>query len=182
MIICGFAGIGKSYLGKTYPRFMDLESTPFEKDFDRYAKCAIHYSNQGYCVLVSCHLELRKKLKELLGHNYCYNCITVFPNQEDKDYYIELYKKRGNTREFIKNLQDNWEMYHKSFLGENVAILDKEETLEHWILRIESRKDAACFFCNYDECPVSESDKPYCKNPLSNYANIIYENKSCVCL
>jgi len=182
MIICGFAGIGKSYLGKTYPRFMDLESTPFEKDFDRYAKCAIHYSNQGYCVLVSCHLELRQKLKELLGHNYCYNCITVFPNENDKEYYIELYKKRGNTEQFIKNLQDNWEIYHKSFLGENVTILDKEETLEHWILRIESRKDAACFFCNYDECPVSEKDKPYCKNPLSNYTNIIYENKSCVCL
>lgn len=177
MIICGFAGIGKSYLGRMYPRFMDLESTPFEKDWEKYAKCAIHYSNQGYCVLVSCHIELRKKLKEILGHDYCFHCITIFPDKENKEYYKELYKKRGNTERFIENLSENWDKYHESFIGDNVAILHNEETLEHWILRVESRSDAACFFCNYDECPVGQNDKPYCKSPLTVFANIINENR-----
>ena len=38
MIICGYAGIGKSYLAHNYPNIIDLESTPFEKDWDRYKK------------------------------------------------------------------------------------------------------------------------------------------------
>jgi len=33
-IICGFAGIGKSTLAKNKAGFVDLESTPFEKDWD----------------------------------------------------------------------------------------------------------------------------------------------------
>ena len=43
MIICGYAGIGKSHLAKNFPGVIDLESTPFEKDWDRYLKCAMHY-------------------------------------------------------------------------------------------------------------------------------------------
>ena len=50
MIICGYAGIGKSYLAKHFPGVIDLESTPFEKDWNRYLKCAMHYSNQGFLV------------------------------------------------------------------------------------------------------------------------------------
>ena len=38
MIICGYAGIRKSYLAHNYPNIIDLESTPFEKDWDRYKK------------------------------------------------------------------------------------------------------------------------------------------------
>lgn len=60
MIICGYAGIGKSYLAKHFPGIIDLESTPFEKDWDRYLKCAMHYSSQGFIVLVSCHKEIRQ--------------------------------------------------------------------------------------------------------------------------
>ena len=46
MIICGYAGIGKSYLGHNAVGVIDLESTPFEKDWERYAKCAISYYKQ----------------------------------------------------------------------------------------------------------------------------------------
>ena len=39
-IICGFAGIGKSTMAKNNRGVVDLESTPFEKDFDRYLMVA----------------------------------------------------------------------------------------------------------------------------------------------
>lgn len=35
MIICGYAGVGKSTLAKEVDGIMDLESTPFEKDWER---------------------------------------------------------------------------------------------------------------------------------------------------
>ena len=44
MIICGFPGVGKSTLAK-FSNWVDLESTPFEKDWVRYAKVAKHMSD-----------------------------------------------------------------------------------------------------------------------------------------
>jgi len=54
MIICGFPGIRKSTLAK-FSNWVDLESTPFEKDWVRYAKVAKHMSDNGYNVMVSTH-------------------------------------------------------------------------------------------------------------------------------
>ena len=54
MIICGFPGVGKSTLAK-FSNWVDLESTPFEKDWVRYAKVAKHMSDNGYNVMVSTH-------------------------------------------------------------------------------------------------------------------------------
>lgn len=108
MIICGYAGIGKSYLAEHIPNVMDLESTPFEKDWERYAKCAIHYSNQGRLVLTSCHKELRELLQKKLPYS---EIITLVPNILDKEWYREKYIKRGNRKEFINMQMDNWEKW-----------------------------------------------------------------------
>lgn len=61
-IICGFAGIGKSTLARNRAGVVDLESTPFEKDWKRYVKVASHMAKNGYTVLLSCHKELREEL------------------------------------------------------------------------------------------------------------------------
>jgi len=128
MIICGYAGIGKSYLAEHFPNVMDLESTPFEKDWERYAKCAIHYSNQGRLVLTSCHKELRELLKEN-------GAITVVPNIFDKEWYREKYIQRGNTDEFIKIQMNNWEKWLNDKLpGEHLEILGRHENLYDWLL------------------------------------------------
>ena len=62
MIFCGYAGVGKSTAAKKFSGVVDLESTPFQRDWVTYARVAKHMSDQGYIVLVSCHNELREEL------------------------------------------------------------------------------------------------------------------------
>ena len=130
MIICGYAGIGKSYLAKNFPNVIDLESTPFEKDWDRYLKCAMYYSNQGYLVLLSCHKEIR----ELVCKNVLYNQrFTIVPSIESKEEYKIRYINRGNTQEFIDLQMSNWEKRldesNNSFLTENWIIMEPNENI-----------------------------------------------------
>ena len=173
MIICGYAGIGKSYLAEHFPNVMDLESTPFEKDWERYAKCAIHYHKQGRLVLTSCHLELREQLCNMLDWRQ-ERLLTLFPAIEDKEIYRKRYEERGNTPEFIKIQMDNWEKWHKhnGLHGEWLRRLKSGgETLYDYIIRMSNKPDVACYYCSYDGCPVPEQDKPYCKNPFEPYLN-----------
>lgn len=106
MIVCGFAGIGKSTLCKTKPMWIDLESTPFEKNWDMYARVAQHMSNQGYNVMVSCHAYLRRYMHE---HGIDYK--LVMPCKDLKAEYVARYKKRGNTPAFVESLENNWDSY-----------------------------------------------------------------------
>ena len=113
MIICGYAGIGKSWLAHKVPNVMDLESTPFEKDWDRYVKCAIHYHNNGHLVLVSCHKELREKIEEAVveGKLDREDWLTIVPAIEDKEVYRKVYTDRYNTIPFIEVQMTNWEKW-----------------------------------------------------------------------
>ena len=104
MIICGFAGTGKSTAAKKITGVIDLESTPFQKDWDTYARVAMHMDKQGYIVLLSCHRELREKLHEL-GVKY----YVVYPEKNQKDIYRERYEERGNTPEFIAMQMSHWD-------------------------------------------------------------------------
>mgnify|MGYP000078055975 CR=1 FL=1 len=131
MIICGYAGIGKSTLSKRYPAVMDLESTPFEKDWERYAKCAIHYHKQGYLVLISCHKEIREEILSMLGDDNA-GVYTIVPNINDKEEYRKRYTNRGNTPEFIKMQMDNWERWlspDNAIEGEDWVEMNEGDTL-----------------------------------------------------
>lgn len=138
MIICGYAGVGKSTLAKEVAGIMDLESTPFEKDWERYAKCAIHYHKNGYIVLVSCHKEIRERILSMLdGDNT--NVCTIVPNVADKELYRERYTRRGNTPEFIKVQMDNWERWldkGNAIEGERWIEMQEGEVLKDTLLRI----------------------------------------------
>ncbi len=135
MIICGYAGIGKSYLAHNYPNIIDLESTPFEKDWDRYFKCAKHYSDQGFLVLVSCHKEIRERVLSLPFEER----LTIFPCAGDKELFRRRYEERGNTKEFIDTQMKNW--YHwvskeNRLLGEHLEYMKSSETLYDTIIRL----------------------------------------------
>lgn len=172
MIICGYAGIGKSYLAEHIPNVMDLESTPFEKDWERYAKCAIHYSNQGRLVLVSCHRELREILKDKVSY---YERITIVPDVNDKEWYKEKYKLRGNSQTFINLQMDNWEKWldekENRLIGEHWEVLKPHENLYDAIKRLSNLPPT--WFCTYDGCPVYPNCEEYesrgCVNPLKHY-------------
>jgi len=135
MIICGYAGIGKSYLAHNFPNIIDLESTPFEKDWDRYYKCAKHYSNQGFLVLLSCHKEIRERV---LAMSYAER-ITIFPCINDKELFRKRYEQRGNSEEFIKLQMDNWEKWtseNNRLLTERLEYMESGETLYDTIMRL----------------------------------------------
>lgn len=138
MIICGYAGVGKSTLAKEVAGIMDLESTPFEKDWERYAKCAIHYHKNGYIVLVSCHKEIRERILDMLAGDNT-NVCTIVPNVADKELYRERYTRRGNTPEFIKVQMDNWEKWldkGNAIEGERWIEMQEGEVLKDTLLRI----------------------------------------------
>ena len=103
MIICGYAGTGKSTAAKKIAGVVDLESTPFQKDWETYARVAKHMSDQGYIVLLSCHKELREELHRI-GADY----IVVYPEKNQKEIYRQRYIERGNTEEFIEAQMKHW--------------------------------------------------------------------------
>ena len=131
MIICGFPGTGKSFTAKFY-NWVDLESTPFEKDWVRYAKVAKHMNDNGYTVMVSTHRELLKEL-ERIGVPYT----VILPHPSDKEEFLNKYKTRGNSEEFIENIDLHWEewidsiLYTKSVL-KTVVFLPMGGSIASW--------------------------------------------------
>ncbi len=126
-IICGFAGIGKSYLALNQAGFVDLESTPFEKDWALYVQVALHMQKNGYKVMLSCHKDLRKELKK---RNAEY--IVVIPKKEHKQAYIQRYKNRGNTQEFVELFEKNFEIFINEIKRDEANILEIEQK-QHYL-------------------------------------------------
>jgi len=65
MIICGFPGTGKTTFARLTGKAVDLESTPFKKNWLLYAEVAKHMSDQGYTVMVSTHKEMFDALEQI---------------------------------------------------------------------------------------------------------------------
>ena len=125
MIICGFPGVGKSTVARDMGGVVDLESTPFKKDFDMYLNVAIHMHNNGYTPLVSSHEEMREKLI-----NSGVKFKVVIPKLTDKDIYMRNYKYRGSTEEFIKLLDENFDKWILDIMSD-VRLRDKLIILDH---------------------------------------------------
>ena len=137
MIICGFPGVGKSTLAKS-SNWVDLESTPFEKDWVRYAKVAKHMSDNGYNVMVSTHPQLLEQFEQMEVRY-----TVVIPPFTDESNYIKRYIKRGNDNNFIKNIENNWMNWLKdiifySSVNRTVIILPKDGCLQSYIEEYEN--------------------------------------------
>ena len=105
MIICGFPGVGKTTMAK-FSNWIDLESTPFEKNWLLYANVAKHMSNNGYTVMVSTHEEMLDALEQLEA-----SYTVVIPPLADKATYRKRYAQRGNDQDFIDNVMNNWDVW-----------------------------------------------------------------------
>jgi len=121
-IICGFAGIGKSTCANELLKVVDLESTPFAKNWEMYARVAQHMASNGYTVLLSCHKELRQYL---LSNGVEFTTVMPSPildHIDSKTIYLKRYRGRGNNQAFIDLMSSNW--------GEFNTTLPKEEVVE----------------------------------------------------
>lgn len=125
-IICGFPGVGKSQAAMRSRDIQDIESTPFHMPIDwdninepekmrheenpnwvsDYADHIADMASQyGYCYnLISCHEKVRE---ELDARSIPY--IIVVPSRELKDEYLGRYLRRGDSFDFINQIDTHWD-------------------------------------------------------------------------
>ena len=111
LIICGYPGIGKSSIAG-WNNCIDLESSYFSRDekgfalcdedwVTKYCKLAFDIARQGFTVLLSCHVMVRNKLKEIkdMKSNYFYPPVVIFcPRADMKEAWgIRLMKRYNET-------------------------------------------------------------------------------------
>lgn len=131
MIICGFPGTGKSTMAK-FSRWVDLESTPFKKNWLLYAEVAKHMSDNGYTVMISTHKEVLDALEQIEARY-----TVVIPPTTDKSTYLMRYAMRGNTDEFIGLLDKNWDgwlyaILEKPTVLKTLVVLPKDGCIQAW--------------------------------------------------
>lgn len=131
MIICGFPGTGKSTMAK-FSRWVDLESTPFKKNWLLYAEVAKHMSDNGYTVMISTHKEVLDALEQIEARY-----TVVIPPTTDKSTYLTRYATRGNTDEFIGLLDKNWNRWlyailEKPTVLKTIVVLPKDGCIKAW--------------------------------------------------
>lgn len=140
-IICGFAGIGKSQCAKQIAGVVDLESTPFNKEWSTYVRVAQHMQKNGYTVLMSCHKELRDYM---LRNEVKF--LTIIPEPvikgtavDSKAVYLKRYEERGNTPEFVKLMSNNWGEFNTALVGEKIYELPLDKYLSDVIETFKER-------------------------------------------
>lgn len=131
MIICGFPGTGKTMMAK-YLGWVDLESTPFKKNWLLYAEVAKHMSDNGYTVMISTHKEVLDALEQIEA-----KYTVIIPPTTDKNTYLMRYEKRDNSYDFIRLLDENWERWlsailEKSTVLRTIVILPKDGCIQVW--------------------------------------------------
>lgn len=125
-LVSGFPGVGKSWLSLQSDRFIDFDSTQWS-DKSIYAQVASRARDCDVtesCWLISSHEEVRREL-QALGVDYLF----VAPEEGCKEEYLERYRKRGNTEDFIDFLDSNWSYFVKPLRNEIVCSLSAGEFL-----------------------------------------------------
>jgi len=153
IIISGFAGIGKTELGKKYSNIIDLESTSYhwifnddtieKQDYEKkkgindrvmnpswpynYIDCIIDAKSKYDIILITASKEIR-----LLLEKNDINFIFAFPSIDCKKDIIERYKNRNNNEKFINGALDAFDNWSKELNTYKypVMIIKKEQYLE----------------------------------------------------
>ena len=114
IIICGFAGIGKTEFPSFVPyyqssRYYDLPSTFYRKDAGwekLYVDCAEAFIDKYDYVFVSTHDMV---INELIRRRA--NFYIVYPKKHCKQEYRERFIKRGSSKEYIDRFMKNWDLF-----------------------------------------------------------------------
>ena len=124
VVISGFPGIGKTFVQKTLgskngKTFLDSDSSKFSWCIDadgkkirnpefpkNYMQHILDNMKKANIICVSAHKTVLDAL-----NNYKIPHVLVYPAYELKDEYLERYRKRGSSNEFIMSMLENWQLY-----------------------------------------------------------------------
>ena len=101
--ICGFPGIGKSYLAKERG-YHDSDSSKFPKTEEWPQNYIEHLKSLDGVTLISTHLDVRNSL-----HENDMEFSLIYPDRSLKQEYIKRYKDRGSPETFISLLSKQWD-------------------------------------------------------------------------
>lgn len=107
MLVAAFPGTGKTYFfNRSYTGIvLDSDSSLFHKDDfpNNYIRHIKACQNTATIILISSHKVVRDALvRESLPFT------LVYPKEQLKDEYLERYRKRGSTEQFISMMNNNW--------------------------------------------------------------------------
>lgn len=110
-VVSAFPGTGKTYYCNNKANtVLDSDSSKFDKQYfpinyiEHIQKSLLGESISR--IFVSSH----KIVRDALVNNNIY-FLLIYPNIELKNEYIQRYKNRNNTTEFISLLENNWETW-----------------------------------------------------------------------
>ena len=160
IIIAGFAGVGKTTLGKKYKNVIDLDAAEYvydDKELEHltieqrkgmnrkanpnwpqnYINAIKEALNDYDIVLVWDRPDILKEY-EKNGFDYW----IVFPTEEEIQNYKIRYLGRGNSQEYVDKKLKQYVEYSKIFKEKNVkkVTLAANETLEDYLLKNENIK------------------------------------------
>jgi hypothetical protein len=149
-IICGYPGIGKSFLSKLNDNFIDIDSYEFSHIIDEdsneqynpefpnnYYKyiCNVLSDNPDSILLCSTHDSFRDLLS-LNGIKY----LLLIPKLKCKKEYILRYNERKSSLKWIEKISKSFNAKIIRYKIENIYPnlkdqLDKGETLEYYLFK-----------------------------------------------
>lgn len=121
-IICGFPGVGKSFLCEQ-TGWHDSDSSKFSRDRHWPVNYLHHLLRLEGVALVSTHKEVREVLSVTM-HTPFYLC---YPDLSCKEEYLQRYERRGSPQAFIDLLDEQWEPWL-------ISLQEEKEAEAHFVL------------------------------------------------
>lgn len=113
--VCGYPGIGKTYLTMIHPIFIDgffskqyytdKKKGIVNPDFpENYARFCAEAMERGQIVVCAMHPKAREVF-DSLGMPY----LMIYPNENERDRYFTIYDTRPDEREWIELNKSTWD-------------------------------------------------------------------------
>jgi predicted AAA+ superfamily ATPase len=137
IIVSGFPGVGKTYLYKIYPDdIIDSDSSSFDKaefpgNYVTHIQQLLEINPVGKIILCSSHNSVRAELKKREM-----NFVLVHPSRHLKEHYLERYRKRGSSPEFVEMMDTNWDSFIDSCQKDPIEIKVPLATSDEYIVDI----------------------------------------------
>lgn len=153
IIICAFAGLGKTYLAQKYENIIDFDIGQFRyknygktiEEQERQKATSHREKNEEYpnnylsalkevmkkdnIVFLPADLEIRDMLlKEKIKF------VFIMPSVDSKEELVSRYKKRGNNEMFIKRAITDLENWSKLTYNYKKVVLPKNKYLEDYLI------------------------------------------------